>query len=172
MARVADRAIAVGMSGHQRTRGVTDEWFTPPSIFDALGLRFDLDPAAPRGGVSWVPAARSLSIDENGLAHPWSGRVWLNPPYGEQTGRWLGRLAEHGDGVALVFARTDTSWWQDCAPRADVVCFVRGRIRFLRPDGTAGRYTGGAPSALLAFGHECAAAVRRCGLGILARVDA
>lgn len=169
--RVRDRRIAVGMSGHQATNGVTDEWFTPPLVFDALGLGFALDPCAPRGGVPWVPAVNHYSIDDNGLAQPWQGRVWLNPPYGPQTGKWLGKLADHGDGVALVFARTDTVWFQDCAPRADVICFVRGRIRFVRPDGVPGHYTGGAPSALFAFGSECEAAVRACGLGLLSRAE-
>lgn len=171
MARVSDRRIGVGMSGHQAAQGVTDEWYTPPSIFDALGIPFDLDPAAPRGGVDWVPASEHFSIDDNGLAKPWRGRVWLNPPYGSQTGIWLGKLADHGDGIALVFARTDTAWFQSCAARAWSICFVAGRIRFLRPDGTPGNYTGGAPSCLLAFGRECAVAVQDCGLGVVGSVQ-
>lgn len=158
------------MSGHQRTQGVTDEWYTPPAIFAALGLDFDLDPAAPRGGVEWVPARNYMSIDDNGLAEPWNGRVYLNPPYGAQTGKWLGKLADHGDGIALVFARTDTTWFQSCAPRATTVCFVAGRIRFIRPDGRAGDYTGGAPSCLLGYGPVCGQAVERCGLGLVARI--
>jgi hypothetical protein len=158
VARVSDRRIAVGMSGHQRSRGVTDEWYTPP------------DPCAPRGGVPWIPASRSLSIDDNGLLAPWSGRVWLNPPYGAQTGLWLGKMAEHGNGVALVFARTDTAWFQTCAPRAAAVCFIAGRIRFLRPDGTPGNYTGGAPSCLLGFGPTAMRAVEKCELGVVGGV--
>lgn len=166
MPRVSERRIAVGMGGHQAAGAVTDEWYTPPSVFEALGLAFDLDPCAPRGGLPWIPARRFLSLDDNGLASTWRGRVWLNPPYGPQTGRWLAKLADHGDGVALVFARTDTTWFQDVAPRADAVCFVRGRIRFIRADGRAGRYTGGAPSALVGYGPAAAKAVARCGLGL------
>lgn len=173
MARVSERRIAVGMSGHQRTQGVTDEWYTPPEIFrDALaGMTFSLDPCAPRGGVPWIPALDHFSIDDDGLAQPWHGRVWLNPPYGSQTGKWLGKLAEHGNGIALVFARTDTAWFQQCARRADSICFVAGRIRFVRPDGMKGAYTGGAPSCLLGFGRECARAVQVCGLGVIGAVE-
>ncbi len=172
MSRLGDRRIAVGMGGHQRANGVTDEWYTPPGIFDALGLTFDLDPCAPVGGVPWIPARRSLSIDDNGLAAPWKGRVWLNPPYGAQTGQWLGKLADHGDGIALVFARTDTVWFQQSAPRADALCLISGRIRFFDADGKPGRYTGGAPSVLLAYGADCAFAVRRCGLGLTCEMAA
>jgi hypothetical protein len=35
--------------------GESDEWYTPKYIFDALGLRFDLDVAAPVGGPRYVP---------------------------------------------------------------------------------------------------------------------
>lgn len=48
-------------------QGNSVEWYTPPEIFDALGLRFDLDPAAPPGGVPWVPATRHLSKDGLGV---------------------------------------------------------------------------------------------------------
>jgi hypothetical protein len=77
----------------------TDEWFTPPEVFDALGIDFDLDPAAPPSGVPWIPANRHFSKADDGLTQPWTGRVWLNPPYGRETRRWLARLAEHGDGA-------------------------------------------------------------------------
>ncbi len=37
----------------------------------------------------------------------------LNPPYGEQTERWLAKLAKHGNGIALVYARTETKMFFD-----------------------------------------------------------
>jgi hypothetical protein len=98
---------------HECSRGQSVEWYTPPEVFEALAISFDLDPAAPAGGVPWVPAERFLSQSENGLVQPWAGRVWLNPPYGRGTAEWLERLARHGDGLALVFARTDTRWYQE-----------------------------------------------------------
>lgn len=149
---------------HERSRGASVEWYTPPEVFQALGISFDLDPAAPTGGVPWVPAGRSFSQADDGLVQPWSGRVWLNPPYGPGIGRWLERLAAHGDGLSLVFARTDTRWYQEVLRRATAVCFVAGRLSFVRPDGDRAG-TAGAPSVLLAFGLPCAIALSESGLG-------
>ena len=142
----------------------TVEWYTPPWLFEALGIEFDLDPAAPAGGVPWVPAAHHYSEADDGLAQSWFGRVWLNPPYGRETPAWLDRLVGHGDGLALIFARCDTRWWQRVVPHATAVCFIAGRLRFIgadrRPAGTAG-----APSALIAYGLPCALALAQSNLG-------
>jgi hypothetical protein len=146
----------------------TVEWYTPPSFFDALGITFDLDPCAPTGGLPWIPARRFISLPDDGLAHPWIGRVWLNPPYGAAAARWVDRLAEHGDGIALVFARTDTDWWHRNVPSASAVCFVRGRDSFIRGDGasTGAGHNAGAASALIAYGDVCANAVANSRLGM------
>jgi hypothetical protein len=150
--------------GHEYSEGQSVEWYTPPEVFQALGMRFDLDPAAPIGGVPWVPAARSWSRADDGLVQPWHGRVWLNPPYGRGIERWLDRLARHGDGLALVFARTDTRWYQEVVRQATAACFIAGRLSFVRPDGTRAS-SAGAPSVLLAFGLPCALALCQSRLG-------
>lgn len=154
--------------------GETQEWYTPPEIFAALGCEFTLDVAAPPGGVPWIPAERSLSYRDDGLLRPWAGRVWLNPPYGPHTAPWLAKLADHGDGIALVFARTDVAWFQSIAPRATLVCFVKGRIKFVRghtqKPGNRDSHNAAAPSCLIAFGHECAEIVAASGLGLYARL--
>lgn len=155
-----------GMGSHHATVGVTDVWLTPPGIIEAIGLEYELDPATIPGGVPWIPAARTVSLPDDGLAVPWSGRVWLNPPYGKHTGTWLRRLAAHGDGIALVFARTETEWWHDTVPTASAVCFIHGRLTFVDRDRQPGRFNGGAPSALIAWGEDCARAVAAAQLGM------
>lgn len=126
-------------------------WLAPPSIVNALGP-FDLDPCAAPG---WPTARRQYLLPQDGLVLPWSGRVWLNPPYGRQAGPWLQKLSEHGCGTALIFARTDTSWWfKSVWGAADALLFLRGRIFFHLPDGRRSRYSGGAPSVLAAYGRE------------------
>lgn len=162
------------MSGgftHEPPAGGTPEWYTPPYVFSALGIEFDLDPCAPPlPAASWIPARRRISPPVDGLQQPWDGRVWLNPPYARATARWIGRLAEHGDGITLVFVRACTPWWQAAVRRSSAVCFVEGRVEFIEgsPElrrGARKDSRSGAPSCLIAFGDECAAAVARSGLG-------
>ena len=157
---------------HLPNQGKTSEWYTPAHIVTALGLTFDLDPCAPVGGVPWIPARRSLSLADDGLTHPWEGRVWLNPPYGREAAAWVERLADHGDGVALVFARTDVRWWHRVVPRASEVCFIDGRLTVVAGAGQSAPGNSGGPSALIAFGKICGDAVRRSGLGLTYEVTA
>jgi hypothetical protein len=161
---VAER---VGFHVHRPREGNSCEWYTPPEIFEALGLRFDLDPCAPRlPDADWIPARRRYSFPDDGLDLPWEGRVWLNPPYGRQAGRWVEALAEHGHGIALVFARPDVKWWHAAVPSASAVCFVRGRLTFLPGAGQAAPGNSGGPSALIAWGDDCAEALVRSELGL------
>lgn len=101
------------------------------------------------------PAACHYSRADDGLSQPWHGRVWLNAPYGRGIGRWLDRRAAHGDGLALVFARTDTAWFHRAAHTATAICFVAGRLHFVAGDGRPAS-AAGAPSVLLAYGLPCA----------------
>lgn len=151
--------------------GVTEEWYTPPAIFEALGLSFDLDPAHPVERLPWVPAAQTYCVYDDGLSLPWHGRVWLNPPYGTIVDRWLERFVEHGHGIALVFARTDTEWFHRRALAVDAWCFLRGRLKFIDAEGEPASDNAGAPSMLLAAGEDCVAALRQSGLGITTTVN-
>jgi hypothetical protein len=152
-----------GMGAKRSYSEGKDEWLTPPRIIEALGP-FDLDPCAPIVR-PWPTAAEHYTIVDNGLRLTWRGRVWLNPPYGKETGKWLGRLAEHRDGIALIFARTETEdWFTHVWAKASAVFFLRGRLRFHHVNGAPGRYTGGAPSALIAYGDYNAGRLRVSGL--------
>lgn len=124
--------------GYWEAGGKSDEWFTPPYIFDALGCVFDMDVAAPADGGDHVPATERLTGGALGL--PWNGFIWMNPPFGGRNGiaPWLGRFIEHGNGIALTPDRTSAPWFQDYAPRMDVIVFTK-KIRFLRPDGSEGK---------------------------------
>lgn len=139
---------------HER-HGAPVEWYTPPTIFERLGLQFDVDVASPgRDKVPWIPAAEHLTRTEDGLRTPWHGRVWLNPPYDDAVPRWLKRFIDHGDGMALVFARTDTKWFHEFAVHADLLCFMRGRVRFVNGNGGGKRHRP-------AQGAFCSPAARR-----------
>ena len=128
-------------------------WLTPPEIIDVLGP-FDLDPCA-AVGQPWKTAARQYTIEDDGLAQDWHGFAWVNPPFGPDAETWLARLADHGNGIGLVPARTETRWFVKTVwRRADAVLFLHGRPHFHRADGTRGRANSGAPIVLIAYGRR------------------
>ena len=130
----------------------TDSWYTPPEIPLALGA-FDLDPC---GSEHWPIADTTYSAPaDDGLSLPWFGRVWLNPPYNRSViFRWMLRMAQHNCGTALVFARTDTKWFQQLVfGFASGLLFIENRIRFYFPNKTQAT-SGVAPSVLISYGHE------------------
>jgi len=147
-----------------RPQAATHDWLTPPAIIEALGA-FDLDPCAAREPRPWPTAREHVAPPANGLLVAWRGRVWLNPPYGKHTEQWLARLAEHGDGIALVFARTETRMFQRWVwPRAAAVLFLGSRPKFHHRDGTQARRGCGGPMCLIAYGVQNAAALRQSGI--------
>ena len=129
-----------------------DEWLTPQSVLYPLG-QFDLDPCAPIKR-PWPTATKHYTILDNGLIQDWNGRVWLNPPYGPETSKWLLKLASHNNGIALVFSRTDVVWFHKIVfKHASAILFLEGRIRFHHVSGLQGG-TPGCGSVLIAFGAE------------------
>lgn len=155
------------MAGHpykSRPVAETHIWLTPPEIVKALGA-FDLDPCAAPSPRPWPTAARHIELPEDGLAAEWHGRVWCNPPFGRHTAKWLGRMAQHDNGIALTFARTETQMFHDLVwPFASAVMFLAKRPHFYRPDGTRAGGNSGGPICLIAYGHENADVLRACGL--------
>ena len=135
-----------------------DEWLTPPYISKALG-EFDLDPCQPINP-PFVHAKKGYTILDDGLAHSWEGRVWCNPPYGRETFVWLKKLADHGNGLTLIFCRTETKGFHaQIWERADAVFFFKGRLKFYYVDGTEGN-TANAPSCLVAYGQNNVNSIR------------
>lgn len=152
-----------GIGSHHSAAMGKDEWLTPPEILRALGP-FDLDPCSPIRR-PWDTAAKHYTAQDNGLAQPWSGRVWCNPPYGAEAGRWMARLAEHGNGIALIFARTETAvWCEHVWPKATAILFIAGRLHFHHVDGRRAAANSGGPSALVAYGENNAGTLRYCSI--------
>lgn len=167
------QGVLKGIGGHHRAyRGASDEWLTPKPIIDMLGP-FDLDPCAPVVR-PWPTTTRHFTIEDDGLSQHWTGRVWLNPPYGPDVGKWLRRLAEHGNGMALVFARTETSWFQaEVWRKASAIFFFCGRLHFCNVKGVQSKMNAGAPSVAIAYGSENAEKLRNLWYGgYYTRIDA
>lgn len=115
-------------------------WETPTELANqlhaALG-RFDLDPCAGFRDQrsSTVRARVRLTLEDNGLAAPWHGVVFVNPPYGRSTSLWVEKCATEAENekttvIALLPVRTDTRWWQEFVGRRAATCFLRGRLKF------------------------------------------
>lgn len=159
------------MGSHHSTRADTVTWLTPPHVVSALG-EFDLDPCAAPG---WKTAKRHIIQPSCGMMSDWQGRIWLNPPYkskkdepcpgmcppgthGNDAWDWLNKLAAHGQGTALIFARTETAGFvEQVWNKATAVKFLHGRLHFHYPDGTRAPANSGAPSVLVAYGPNDAA---------------
>lgn len=153
------------MTVHEAAVGATVEWYTPPSLFADLGHpMFDLDPAA-APNCAYVPARRFYTAADDGLPRPWSGHVWLNPPYGRAGVAFIDRMTAHADGLLLLPSRTETAAYQRALAAADVVCLLRDRLWFVRDDGVTGRSSFG--SSLFGFGPWAVGILRAADLGWL-----
>jgi hypothetical protein len=153
-----------GIGGHQRTyQGRTNEWFTPKWIIDKLG-QFDLDPcSSDRRPFDIAP--RWFTKEDNGLSKEWLGMVFVNPPYGPETKLWLKKLKEYGNGIALVFALTETKMffdhvWNDCS----AILFIKKRVSFTDCTGDEGQSSNGGPSVLIAYGEQAAERLEKSGI--------
>lgn len=153
--------------------GESNEWYTPPHVFEALGVAFDEDVAAPVDRTHiCVPARRFIT--ENSLTRPWTGFIWMNPPFGHQSTKraWLAKFFDHGRGIALTPDRTSAPWFREAWERADLVLFTP-KLKFVRPDGSIGE-SPGTGTCLWAAGPSAVSALRRAsgrGLGIIAQPE-
>lgn len=154
-----------GLNFEAAHEGETNVWLTPPDLVKALG-EFDLDPCAafPR---PWDLAKANWSLEQDGdsLAKEWpkDKRVWCNPPYGPNTKHWLAKCGEHGNAIALVFARVETQGFFKAWEAASAMMFLPGRLSFHTQDGVLSK---GKPAAnvLIAWGENNAEAMARSGL--------
>lgn len=143
------------------------DWQTPQNVIDVVlqvfGGAIDLDPAAEPTPPHNVPATTHFTPADDGLYLPWGGRVYCNPPYGREIGRWATKArVEYETGqtsrlpaeiILLLPARVDTAWWREL--RNFPVCFVRGRLKFVGAEWPAPF-----PSALMYLGPNVGAFTR------------
>lgn len=159
------------MKHHQSTVGKNDEWLTPPEILRVLG-DFDLDPCAPEDR-PWPTAECHLTQFDDGLSMPWVGRVWLNPPFNRyQRARWMEKMADHGNGIMLIPAATETEAFDRYVWKlADAVCFIKKRPHFHFVDGSRATLNCGTAIALVAYGEANVLALETASLGTTLRLN-
>jgi len=112
---------------------MSDEWYTPESLFNQLGLHFDLDVASPIDNKSHVPANRRYTIEDDGLAQPWEGRVWMNPPYSKPS-PWVSKWLDHGNGLALL-PMAKSKWFDALIETNAVFVILPWNFYFVSPEG-------------------------------------
>ncbi len=130
------------------------EWRTPKKLFKRLEKEFggfDLDPATDKDNPLGTPYY--FTKKDNGLRQKWFGKVFLNPPYGKEIGKWIKKAYEETKVcknadlvVCLIPSRTDTKWWHDYVMKADEIRFIRSRLKFEGANNSAPF-----PSAIIIF---------------------
>jgi hypothetical protein len=151
------------LGSHQQAIGKSQVHITPKWIIDKLGP-FDLDPAAadPR---PWDCAR--INWTSGSLERDWPRDlfIFLNPPFDRRAvGLWIQKLAAHGNGIALLHARTETEWFEPIWRHASGILFLSNRLAFCKPDGSQHPHNSGAPPVLVAFGDEALSRLGSCGI--------
>jgi hypothetical protein len=159
---VMEAPISRGLAIEKPGEGNTNDWLTPPELVKRLG-EFDLDPCG-CPVMPWRIATTTYFLpDHDGLVEPWMGRVFCNPPYGPHISKWATKMAEHRNGIFLIYSRTETKAWKQIWEEADAFLFPYGRVRFHYPDGRKAQQ-GQAPSCLIAYGENNVSALQNASI--------
>lgn len=147
--------------------GTSDDYYTPPYIFKALNLEFDLDVCAPPSGVPWIPAKRHYSLMDDGLSQKWTGTVWMNPPFSKVT-PWIERFLTHRDGIALVqFSKS--KWLDRLWIEAEAILVLPSNLKFMTADGVLkGIFM---PCIMVAMDDKSINSLKNSGLGQIRLLD-
>lgn len=154
------------------------EWYTPSHIVARVVQTFgaiDLDPCSNSHDDPSIPAGQHYTVEDDGLALPWRGRVYMNPPYGRVIDEWIEKLASEwqngnvSEAIALLPARTDTGWFRRLP--AEHFCFVSGRLTFSEYESAApfpsvAAYLGEHPQQFIAAFRDVGHIYRRLADGL------
>ena len=118
----------------------SNDWETPQDLYDSMNktFDFDLDPCASHENHK---TKKYFTVEDDGLKQGWSGRVFMNPPYGRSPdgttikdwiskAYWSSRQRNVDLVVGLIPARTDTIYWHDYVMDARYIFFIKGRVHF------------------------------------------
>ena len=131
---------------HVANNSGNNEWYTPAEYIEAARKAMgsiDTDPASNDIANKVVKAEKYYTIETNGLAHDWTGNVWMNPPYSSDLiSKFVEKLKEqranYNQAIILVNNATETQWFYEIVKIASAVCFPKSRVKFYMPDGKTG----------------------------------
>ena len=150
----------MSISGKDKDYSPNDDLYTPPEVFDALNVQFDMDVCAPSGGLDWIPAKTFIDMQQDGLTSEWKGVVWMNPPYSNPT-PWVNKWLDHKNGFALLpFSRAN---WFIKLWDSDAACFATHLMMFVNTEGK--RKCIFMPSAIWAIGETNITKLKMSNLG-------
>jgi phage N-6-adenine-methyltransferase len=119
-----------------KSKNSSDEYATPRWVVKKINKGtngVDLDPCS---GAEKIPIAdERYTIEDDGLANPWFGTVYCNPPYSGPD-KWVDKgISESSkDDVELIIflvkGDSSTNWWHDLYEHASFVCFIDQRLSF------------------------------------------
>ncbi len=177
----AKEIVRQAVKAHVAHNRGNNEWYTPAGYIEAARAAMgsiDTDPASSEVANERVQAGTFYTIDDDGLKQEWLGNVWMNPPYAQPlisqfsealVAKWTS--GELKSACVLVNNATDTGWFKGMAEASSAICFTKGRIRFIDPEGNPS----GAPlqgQAILYFGGDAAAFAREfCRFGYVYSVQ-
>ena len=155
-----------GSFGTPKRQMKNDEWLTLPEIVAKPGFVPILILCSPINrpfGQLQACITRCLMI----CRKPWHGRGGATRHSGVRRSEWLRRMAEHGNGIALIPARTETAMFYETVGAADGVLFLEGQPHFHYVDGSRAAFNSGAPISLVAYGEHNLRALQNSGLGVV-----
>jgi phage N-6-adenine-methyltransferase len=139
-----------------QTTNTSDDYWTPKWIFDALGLTFDLDVACPPEGPVHTPCKAFYTQADDGLAQPWHGLVWMNPPYSKPH-KWVEKFIIHRNGISLTVV-SKSKWFNELWHTADALMMMPPNLKF--DQGPIFM-----PTIMAAYGTQSAAALHDSNIG-------
>jgi len=127
-----------------------EEWETPPELFKWLDdyFHFTLDVCASEKNTK---CKDFYSREHDAFIEAWTGKCYMNPPYGRGIGKWIKFAWEQSRNpnttiVCLLPARTDTKWFHEYCTRGTII-FLKGRLTFVGAESPAPY-----PSMIVIFG--------------------
>lgn len=146
-----------------RPRTGDDEWYSPSEIVEmarATMGSIDLDPASNETANRTVKATVFYDKTSDGLRQPWSGNVYLNPPWSVKAGKsaFIGRLIEHllsgavEQAVLVTTIDLSSNWGNPIRAHASALCLSTGPVKYHKGNDRARQAPNGNGSAISYFG--------------------